>query len=214
MVRLLDEARLDVAPRAIRPLVAYLDRMLEENCKLNLTGIRDRGDALRLHVLDSLQVWAVTALAPRRVIDIGSGNGFPGIAAACLWPRARTILVERTNKKAAAIERCLSDTGLERVEVLSLDAAQIPARRPELRDGADLVLARAVGDLSRVIDLAAPLLASGRGMLVQWKGEIDAAERRRGLERARRHGLRVRDDYEYMLPGTGAGRRRLVCCLR
>ncbi|MFQ5504137.1 MAG: 16S rRNA (guanine(527)-N(7))-methyltransferase RsmG [Planctomycetota bacterium] len=200
---------LDPPEQALAPLLAYLERMLLENRRLNLTGIRDPEQALVLHVVDSLQVWRA-APTPRRVLDLGSGNGFPGVAAACLWPEAKVVLVERTRKKADALDRCLNDSALARVEVLPLDAAQIPALRPGLR--ADLVLARAVGALSALIPVAAPLMRN-QALLVNWHAaETDAGEGRATQRAARRHGLVRREDLLYVLPGPRA--RRLVSLFR
>jgi 16S rRNA (guanine(527)-N(7))-methyltransferase RsmG len=192
---------LDFPRHILPPLLAYLDRMLVENQKLNLTAIRDREQALVLHVLDSLQVWAVVAKPPQLILDLGSGNGFPGVAAACLWSDARTVLVERTQKKAAAIVRCLSDVGPSGIEVLPLDASQLPARRPDLAAGADLVLARAFGTLAQGIELAEPLMRRHGSMLVQWKAaQVAVGERNDALNSARPRRLRALDDFCYVLP--------------
>jgi len=202
---------LDVPREALPPLLRYLDRMLEENTKLNLTGITERAGALTLHVLDSLHVWAVTPHEPELIVELGSGNGFPGVAAACLWPQARTVLVERTRKKADAIARCLKDVELGRVEVVALDAAQVPSLRPDLSARADLVLARALGPLAEAIELAAPILRRHGSQLVQWKAaEVPGAERAAAAQAARRWHLRPREDHVYELPGTEVRQRRLV----
>lgn len=206
---------IDPPAPAVDLATRYLDRMLEENQRLNLTGIRDRTEALALHVADSLHVWAVAALPPRIAIDIGSGNGFPGVAVACLWPEARVVLVERTGKKAAAIRRCLDDVGLERVETLAADAAQLPALHRELRGAADLVVSRATASLAKVTELAAPLLRRDRALVVQWKAaQVDPTEREDGVRAARNAGLQPREDHVYVLPGDEARARRLVCFVR
>jgi 16S rRNA (guanine527-N7)-methyltransferase len=188
--------------------------MLVENQKLNLTAIRERELALTLHVRDSLKLWDVVAFEPQVIVDIGSGNGFPGVAAAVLWPNARTVLVERTQKKAAAIRRCLDDVGLERVETLPVDAAQLPALHADLCGHVNLVTARAMGQLDAALTLAQPLIASAPALVVQWKAGVDDDERRRSLLAARRIGLTPRDDYEYTLKAPDQRTRRLVCFLR
>jgi 16S rRNA (guanine527-N7)-methyltransferase len=68
-------------PRATR-LLAYLDAMLTINEQINLTAVRDREQAVVLHVLDGLAFDLLDRLHPRHVLDIGTGNGFPGVAIA------------------------------------------------------------------------------------------------------------------------------------
>jgi len=208
------DSGLDVPETCIAQVAAFLDRMLVENRKLNLTAIRDIEAAVVLHALDSFEVWRVTPTA-NFVIDLGSGNGFPGVVAACLWPGARVVLVERTKKKARAITRCLADTGLEHIDVVALDAAQIPAVEPRLVHAADLVVSRAMSSLDAVIDAAAPLMRHG-SLLVQWKtADVDPSERKAGLVAARRHKLIPREDHEYALRvADETRRRRLVTFLR
>ena len=212
-------AELDLPETVVDALDAFLVRMLKENEKLNLTGIRDLGRARILHALDSLQVWSVVARAPRLIVDLGSGNGFPGVAAACLWPDARTILVERTHKKAAAIARCLADVGLDRVEIRDVDASQIHVRSSELLGACDLVVTRAMCDLDRATQLAAPLLLPTGCTVVHWKAaELQPEERSAGVQAAKHFRLLPREDHIYVLPGEGRDPtprpRRLVSFVR
>lgn len=147
-------------------LVTYLDAMLRENEHVNLTAIRDRDAALVLHVADSLAIEAL-ALAPRDCLDLGTGNGFPGVALQVLFPAAKVTLLDRTQKKIAAIGRALAASGLDEVATLRLDAAQAPALAPSLRGRFDLVTARAVAGPNEVAALAAPLLGP-HGRLCLW----------------------------------------------
>ena len=95
-------------------LGVYLEAMLAENQHLNLTGIRDPQEARVLHVLDSLQIGELP-LAPRRAIDLGSGNGFPGVALCALYPDAEVFFMERTGKKAAAIQRIFASDSVKQM---------------------------------------------------------------------------------------------------
>jgi 16S rRNA (guanine527-N7)-methyltransferase len=202
-------ARLATAARALgvdaseaicARIVAYLDAMLEANRALNLTAIREREPALVLHALDSLAV-ALVAPAPARALDLGSGNGFPGVAIAALWPQAEVVLVERTTKKARALERLIAAAGFASVAVAHVDAAQIAAVRPELC-GADLVAARAVGTPAAVAALAAPLLAARRRLVLWLDAATPAPTRLRGFDDPR--------EITYELPEPAPRRRRLA----
>ena len=214
LLELLELSELDCPRESLPPLQRYLRRMLEENEKLNLSGIKDWHEALALHVVDSLYLWVATAKPPRVVLDIGSGNGFPGVAAASLWPDARVLLVERRQKKARAIADCAQDAGLANVETLALDAGQVPALHPKLRHGCDLVLSRATASLADIARLSAPLLRA-EGLLVQWKAQKFAEEERREYERQqRRLGLKSREDLVYVIHAEQPRPRRLVSALK
>jgi 16S rRNA (guanine527-N7)-methyltransferase len=152
-------------------LLAYLDAMLALNEQINLTAVRDREAAVVLHVLDGL-AFARTGLRPHHVLDLGSGNGFPGVCVAALHPGASVVLLDRTGKKVRAMGSCLLTAHLDGVETMHLDAAQAPALRRDLRHAFDLVVARAVSRPAAVAELADPLLRPG-GHLVLWL-EADA----------------------------------------
>ena len=131
--------------------------------------------------------------APATCLDLGSGNGFPGVIVALAWPSARVVLLERRRKKARAIQACLEAAGLAgRAEALALDARELKRERPELVGACDLVTVRAVGPLDATTRLAAPLLAPG-GRVVHFKPTAPSPEERRaGDAAARSLGLDVR----------------------
>jgi len=151
---------------AAAQLLNYLDAMLELSRQINLTGIRDREQAVVLHVLDGLAA-GLLGLRPQHVLDLGSGNGFPGVAVAALYPNASVLLIDRTGKKVRAIGSCLLTARLGGIETEQMDAAQAPTLRRDLRKAFDLVTARAVGHPAQVAGLAAPLLRPG-GRLMLW----------------------------------------------
>ncbi|MCB9918460.1 MAG: 16S rRNA (guanine(527)-N(7))-methyltransferase RsmG [Planctomycetes bacterium] len=191
-----DDGR-SIAHRVLR----YLDAMLTANAQVNLTAIRDPHAARVLHALDSLMVHAAVQTPPRIVIDLGSGNGFPGVAAAASWPDTHVICIERTQKKARAITQCAEASGLSNLEVVALDAAQVPARVPGLCERADVVLSRAMADIATIVRYAVPLLARDGARIVQWKSQdIARSERDAGERAAAEAWLGVRPDILYSLP--------------
>jgi 16S rRNA (guanine527-N7)-methyltransferase len=192
---------ISVAGQAARQLLAYLDAVLALNHEINLTGIRDREQGVVLHVLDSLACGRLQ-LQPRHTLDIGSGNGFPGVAVAALHPGAGVVLLDRTGKKVRAMGACLVTAGMPRVETMHVDAAQAPALHRELRQAFDLVTARAVGQPASIAALAAPFLRPG-GQLLLW---LDA-----DAEHGARLGpFRRQEVVEYDLPEPAARNRLLV----
>ncbi len=191
-------------------LLAHLLAVLDANRYVNLTAARDLPAAVDILALSAFAVvwaWPAERPPPRRAVDLGTGNGLPGVAVALAWPEADVLLVERRGRKARAVEACLAAAGLDRVAVLTADGREVLARRPELRGTVDLVTVRAVGPLAEVARLAAPWLAPG-GRLAHWKGRgLSREEIAAGEVAAREAGL---DPLPVLSCEDDAGPARLV----
>jgi 16S rRNA (guanine527-N7)-methyltransferase len=150
-----------------------------------ITTVRDPVDGADLHVADSLVALDVPAVrAARRIADLGSGGGFPGLALAIALPEARVALVESVGRKCAFLARAADELGLGNVEVVN-------ARAEAWGEGLgahDLVVARALAALPVLVEYAAPLLAPG-GVLVAWKGRLETEEEADGRAAAEALGM-------------------------
>ena len=146
------------------------------NTRMNLTSITAWGDVQTKHFLDSLSVVQATGkgfLETAKLIDIGSGGGFPGVPLKIVFPGSSATLVESTRKKAAFLSHLVEALALEDVHILS-DRAETLAQRSDLREAFDLVLCRAVARLPIVVELTLPYCRIG-GLVVVHKGS-DAEE--------------------------------------
>jgi 16S rRNA (guanine527-N7)-methyltransferase len=195
-------------------VVAYLEEVLRAGRDLNLTAAETLAEAVDVLGLSSLAVraaWPADREPPRRVVDLGTGNGFPGVVAALLWPGARVLLVERRAKKAAAVAACCARAGVANAEAVPCDGRELLRERPEVREGVDLVTARAVGTLEETIRIAAPWLVPG-GVVAQWKGvNLTEDERSAGSLAAARAGLGALRERRFPVP---PGPACLVLCSR
>lgn len=151
------------------------------------TALRDPATAVDAHVADAL---VALELAPvreaRRIADLGSGAGFPGLVLAAALPSAEVALVEANRRKCDFLERAA-------VEMELANAVIVAARAESWEEGAgrrDLVTARAVAPLAVLVEYAAPLLAPA-GALVAWKGRRDAGEEADGSAAAAATGLEL-----------------------
>ena len=145
------------------PLLAYLDLLARWNRTYNLTAVRDPGEMVSRHLLDSL------AMEPfldgiANLADLGTGPGLPGIPLAIAMPGLRVTLVEANGKKARFLR--------EAVRMLGLGNAEVAESRIEAlqRPGAfDAITARALASLPQILAFGAHLLAPG-GTLLAMKG--------------------------------------------
>jgi 16S rRNA (guanine527-N7)-methyltransferase len=174
--------RMDLDEVARTAIDGHVRLLLAWNEAINLTAIRDPADVALGHVIDSLA--AVGLLRDHRVprlLDLGSGGGFPGVPIAAALPAIRVALLEPIAKKARFLASSVDATALApRVTVVRARAEEV-ARDRHQRGRWPAVTARAVASLADLVELAFPLLAD-RGSLVAWKrgdldGELLAARR-------------------------------------
>jgi 16S rRNA (guanine527-N7)-methyltransferase len=150
-------------------LSVYTALVLEANRRLNLTGAKD-GTAFAEHLLDALTL-RHDITGP--LIDVGSGNGVPGIPLA-LATGARVVLLEPIKKRAAFLTAALAALGLDGEAVA--ERAEDAARNPAYREVFQTATARAVSSAPTVAELTAPFLAIGGRALLQ-RGSLDERER-------------------------------------
>lgn len=165
---------------ALAGLAEFWTWLEAANARTNLTRIQGEADFAERHALDALlplaHLDALLAEAPRsaeeppRLIDVGSGCGVPGVPLAIARPAWQVSLVESASRKA----RCLAELEARfagRLRVVSERAEQV-GRDPDLRESADLVVARAVGSVPLVLELTLPLVRLG-GSVVLYRGSQD-----------------------------------------
>jgi 16S rRNA (guanine527-N7)-methyltransferase len=188
---------------------AYYEReLLDWNARHNLTAIHEPEKIRTKHFLDSLTCLEAMRDTPlERVIDVGSGAGFPGIPLKIVCPGMRLTLVESVGKKADFCRHVVKTLQLEGVEVVQCRAEEI-GRMPEHRERYDWALARAVAALPVLVEYLLPLVRVGGGMIAM-KGESALAEAHSAERALRLLGGHLRRLYPVTLPGV-ADERYLV----
>jgi len=174
--------------------------------RIRLTGEQDLRLVIERHVIDSLAV--VPELPSRgRLVDIGSGAGFPGIILGCVRPDLDLVLIEARRKRVSFLREAIRATGLPTARALELRAEAV-RDDPSLASSAAVVTARAVR-LDTFAALAVPLLASdGRAVAMQTPATAVAAD-----DIAARHALRVVRRRDYVL-SDGLARSLVVFALQ
>jgi 16S rRNA (guanine527-N7)-methyltransferase len=188
--------------RLIALEAVHLRAIEEMNQVMNLTRIVSEADAAIKHVYDSVWPWRHFQSA-RRVLDAGTGPGFPGVPLAIALPEVNFVLAESTRKKARFVESVIEALGLENVSVAALRAEDL------LRGGNfDIVTARALAPLPRVIPLFGPALQQGARVLL-FKGPDVEAEVAEAQQEMRKRRLAVNVLERYQLP-QNSGERTLI----
>lgn len=153
----------------------YEQELLAWNERTNLTAIREVEQIRIKHFLDSLTcTLAFQENIPTRLIDIGSGAGFPGIPLKIIYPNTQLTLVESIGKKTNFCRHITQILGLEGVQILQ-ERAEAVGRMPEHREHYDFAVARAVAVMPILSEYLLPLVKIG-GRAIAMKGENAPAE--------------------------------------
>ena len=161
---------------------AYYDELVSWNENVNLTSVTGREEVQTRHFLDSLVV--ASALPANvlngadKLLDVGTGAGFPGLPLKIVYPRVDLTLLEATAKKTAFLNHVVDKLGLEGVTVVT-GRAEEEAHEPEMREQFGAVVSRAVARLNVLTELCLPFCAEG-GVMIAQKGpqveqELDQA---------------------------------------
>lgn len=151
------------------------EQVLAGNRQLNLTRITDPIEFWEKHLWDSLQgIAPLLQSDAQRVIDIGTGGGFPGIPAAIAKPGWRVCLLDSTRKKVAFLNTLVASLEIENLTTVCVRAEQA-GQHPNHRENYNITLVRAVGPASVCAEYALPLLQVG-GLAVLYRGHWTASE--------------------------------------
>lgn len=153
----------------------YYQWLVEWNKRVNLTSVTDYKEAQIIHFLDSLTVISGFPTVSRdrqsRIIDVGTGAGFPGIPLRIILPGIRLFLLEATAKKAVFLRHITSELELDNVEIVRGRAEEV-AHNEAYRESFEIVVSRALAPLNVLVELTLPFCVIGGRLIAQKKGDI------------------------------------------
>jgi 16S rRNA (guanine527-N7)-methyltransferase len=191
------ELGLDLAPQTLDSLLRFQQLLEKWTRTYNLTAIRDAERIVSHHLLDSLAV--ARYLSDGRVLDVGSGGGFPGVPLALARPDLSITLLDSNQKKTAFLRQAATDLQLRNVEVVCARVEDWKAALPY-----DWILSRAFAELSDFVQGAAHLLAP-RGFFAAMKG----VEPREEIARLPQ-GFKLRELVRLEVPGVDQQRHLVI----
>ena len=189
----------DAAPR----LLEFSDRLLEKNRVMNLTAITDPVDVVTLHLLDCAVLLRMEDFRGKRVVDVGTGAGFPGMPLRLLEPDFDLTLLDSLGKRVAFLQEVCNAMALQRVTCVHAWAEEFAAQE---RERFDLAVSRAVAPLNVLCELSLPLVRVGGSFLamksVDCGGELQSAK-----SAISQLGGQLEGCEDYTIPGTDVTHR-------
>ena len=199
-------AALSLPTDAAVPLMAFSAQLLETNKVMNLTAITEPEDVARLHLLDCAALLNITDFRGKRVVDVGTGAGFPGMPLRILEPDFDLTLLDSLGKRIAFLQRVCDEMGLQRVTCVHARAEEFAAKH---REQYDIATSRAVAALNVLCELTLPLVKVG-GRFLAMKAVDSDDEILAAKSAVAQLGGKVEDIRDYTIPGTDITHRVVV----
>jgi 16S rRNA (guanine527-N7)-methyltransferase len=200
---------LKLTAQQMKLLAQYEKELLEWNERTNLTAIRDSEEVRIKHFLDSLTcIQAMKDNPGKRIVDIGSGAGFPGLVLKIVYPGVQLTLVDSVGKKIDFCRHVVKKLGMENVETLQERAENI-GQCLDYREQYDWAVARAVAALPVLTEYLLPLVRVGGHMLAM-KGESGPAESHAAEHALKMLGGHLRQLLPVTLPGVAEERYLVI----
>ena len=176
----LQELKLDLSEEQIQQFLTFYEYLIEKNKVMNLTGITEFQEVVEKHFLDSL---CLVKAFPRpdtgKMLDLGTGAGFPGIPLKILFPELSMVMLDSLNKRVGFLNEVISEIGLSGIRAVHGRAEDLGKNR-EYREQFDFCVSRAVANLSTLSEYCIPFVKTG-GFFIPYKSgksqeEISEAE--------------------------------------
>lgn len=191
-------------PGAVERLERYAHLLLEQNKVMNLTAITQPDQVADLHFLDCAGVALSAGLAGKKLIDVGTRAGFPGMVLKLLVPDLELTLVDSLGKRLDWLSTVCADLGLTDVTIRHARGEEL-SHDPAWREGFDFAAARAVAELRVLCELCLPYVKPGGQFLA-----MKAADCRAEVDQAGRAvsvlGGRLLPAFRYTVPNAGVER--------
>ncbi|MGB4661842.1 MAG: 16S rRNA (guanine(527)-N(7))-methyltransferase RsmG [Mobilitalea sp.] len=204
----LNELKIELSEIQMQQFMDYYELLLEWNKVMNLTSIIEFKEVIQKHFIDSLSIIKVIKLTKEKVLDVGTGAGFPGIPLKIAFPEIEIVLLDSLQKRINFLDEVVNKLKLEKVETLH-GRAEDYGKNMEYREQFDLCVSRAVAKLSSLSEYCIPYVKK-EGYFVPYKSgkiedELEMSQKALGIL-----GAKIIEIGEFSLPGTDIERKLVV----
>ncbi|NLL72220.1 MAG: 16S rRNA (guanine(527)-N(7))-methyltransferase RsmG [Clostridiales bacterium] len=192
----------------VKQFLDYYELLINWNKVMNLTSITDFTEVITKHFLDSLSIVKIHYPKSDKILDLGTGAGFPGIPIKIAFPNTQIVLMDSLNKRVNFLNEVIDKLKLDKISAIHGRAEDL-GKDPSYRDGFDICTSRAVARLSVLSEYCIPFLKKG-GYFISYKsGKIteELDEAKRAIEIL---GGTIKKTSEFQLSGTDMGRSLIL----
>ena len=217
-MKAVSEFGIELTEKQLNQFEEYFHLLVEWNEKMNLTAITEREDVYLKHFLDSLSIVKVFPELNKTVnsgefslIDVGTGAGFPGIPLKILFPNANVTLMDSLNKRITFLNEVVNTLNLNEsgsIECIHARAEEL-AQNKEYREQYDLVVSRAVANLSTLTEYCLPF-AKVSGYFIPYKSEKAGEEIAAAANAIFLCGGTLKKEVSFVLPGSDLKRSLII----
>lgn len=196
---------IELNEKQVKQFIKFYEMLVEWNKVMNLTGITEYDEVVEKHFVDSLSIVNVVDMNDiHKVIDIGTGAGFPGIPLKIAFPHLEITLLDSLNKRIKFLNAVIDELGLENIHTIHGRAEDF-AKQENYREKYDLCVSRAVANLSTLSEYCLPYVAVD-GMFVPYKSGDIEEELNNSKKAIQILGGKIENTFKFELPGTDIGR--------
>lgn len=201
--------QIQLSNQQIDQFLRYYELLIEWNEKINLTAITDYEDVMKKHFIDSISLIKAFDITKKcKVIDVGTGAGFPGLALKIAYPDLDITLLDSLNKRIQFLNIVIDELELDQIKAFHGRAEDFA--KPELfREKFDLCVSRAVANLSTLSEYCLPFVKVG-GQFISYKSEKIAEETEAAGKAISVLGGKIEKQVEFQLPDSDIYRNLFV----
>ena len=197
----LQQLHIELSEKQMEQFLQYYEMLVEKNKVMNLTAITEFDEVVEKHFLDSVSLTKQMDLhQPLKVLDLGTGAGFPGIPLKIVFPELEITLMDSLNKRVLFLQDVISSLQLQNIEAIH-GRAEEAARNKKYREGFDLCVSRAVANISTLSEYCLPFVKIG-GSFISYKSSTIEDELEDGKKGIAILGGKVKDVYKFTLPDS------------
>ena len=205
----LQQLHIALSEKQMEQFLQYYELLVEKNKVMNLTAITEFDEVVEKHFLDSVSLTKQLDLhQPLKVLDLGTGAGFPGIPLKIVFPELEITLMDSLNKRVLFLQDVISSLQLENIEAVH-GRAEEAARNKKYRESFDLCVSRAVANISTLSEYCLPFVKIG-GSFISYKSSTIEDELEDGKKGIAILGGKVKDVYKFTLPDSEVQRSFVI----